>query len=199
MADTTIMSADSLKAFNRTHGIVGGLLAALVALLPMFTSIGPNSWKKCGAEGAAMPAAVPPAVTPPVSPAPAASVPAAVATTPAPAPAPAVVANDVPPAARVYFALDRFNVPGGVDTTLAQVVSYLKSHPAATAAVVGFHDERGSAEHNAMLANNRARSVRARLQRMGIAASRIATDKPQMTVGSGTYDEARRVEVSVKP
>jgi outer membrane protein OmpA-like peptidoglycan-associated protein len=199
MPNTRIMSADALKSFNRTHGIVGLLLAALLALLPFFTSIGPNSWKRCGssASGAALPAAAP-AVAPAVL-APTVTAPSVATDSVTVAPTPTSVANDVPPAARIYFALDRFNVPNGVDTTLSLVVSYLKSHPTAKAAVMGFHDERGSADHNAMLANNRARSVRARLQRAGIAADRIVTNTPQLTVGSGSNDEARRVEVSVMP
>jgi outer membrane protein OmpA-like peptidoglycan-associated protein len=61
-----------------------------------------------------------------------------------------------------------------------------------------FHDPTGNLEHNLELAKNRALAVRDFLVRQGIAQPRIDLAKPVETTGSGSLDEARRVEVSVR-
>jgi outer membrane protein OmpA-like peptidoglycan-associated protein len=208
------MTPESLSSFNKWHWILGLILAALLFLLPMFTSIGPNSWRACAtpavaaavapaATAALAPAAVapapvvaapPPVVTPPVVEAPK---PAVVAEAPKPAAAPV---GDIP-AARVYFALDRFRVPRDTRNTLSKVVSYLKANPNAKAVVTGFHDPQGKVTkaYNEALAQNRARAVQGALGVFGIPASRVVMERPQETTGTGSNDEARRVEVTVRP
>ncbi len=188
MENTYSLTPDSLRSFNRWHWIIALILLALLLLLPWIAGIGPNSWKECFAEMA--PAAVAPAAAAPVAAAPA---PAPVT----PAPAPAAVASP-PPAAKVYFALDKWDLPGDVDRTLADVVGYLREHADAKALVSGFHDPRGSVARNEELALNRARQVRAALEKAGIPNDRVVMNKPQVTTGTGTNEEARRVEVSVQ-
>jgi cytochrome c oxidase subunit II len=65
-------------------------------------------------------------------------------------------------------------------------------------AISGFHDKTGSAEANAELAKNRAKSVREVLRASGLAEDRILMDKPQETTGGADDKEARRVEVSIR-
>jgi outer membrane protein OmpA-like peptidoglycan-associated protein len=212
------MTPESLSSYNKWHWILGLILAALLFLLPMFTSIGPNSWRACATPAAA--AAVAPAATaaavapaapvatpaPVVAAAPAVAVPAPVAEAPKPAmvaeaPKAAAAAVGDLPAARVYFALDRYRVPRDTRNTLAKVVAYLKANPNAKAVVTGFHDPQGKVTkaYNEALAQNRARAVRGALGVYGIPASRVVLERPQETTGTGSNDEARRVEVIVRP
>ncbi|WP_396624586.1 OmpA family protein [Luteitalea sp.] len=198
MDTTHSLSPAAVRSLDRWHLLGALALLALLLLLPLLFGIGPNSWRTCAAEGAATMAA--PAVVAPTVAEPAASVaPAApaAAVTPAAEVAPAVA--DVPPAARVYFALDRTEAPADASTTMAAVIAYLKAHPSAKALVSGFHDPRGDVAHNQELALNRARTVRALLESAGIARDRVVMDKPQETTGTGSNEEARRVEVRVQP
>lgn len=124
----------------------------------------------------------------PAPPAAAASKPAATASAP----------MAVPPVARVYFGLDRTDLPDATDKTLAAVIAYLKARPSAKVALSGFHDPSGSKARNEALALNRARAVRDALERAGIARDRIVLQKPRSATGSGDASEARRVEVAVQ-
>jgi outer membrane protein OmpA-like peptidoglycan-associated protein len=208
MSDTALDN-DVNAGRDRLHLIVALILAALLLLLPFLFKIGPNSWKSCAvstpvAAAAPAPSAASPAEPVRVEPAPAASQPA-VETSPAAAPEPATVAEPAPvaaveappPAARVYFGLDRYSLPGDVEGTLAAVVDYLKRHPGAKVELKGFHDRRGRADHNRMLASNRATSVSDYLIASGIAGDRVVVAQPVETTGTGPHAEARRVEVSV--
>jgi K(+)-stimulated pyrophosphate-energized sodium pump len=195
---------------SKIYWVVALVLGLLLLLLPWLFNIGPNSWKQCAAPAGALtselaPAAVAePAAQAPLAaaePAPVEPMPAPAEAEPAPAApeaAPAPVTAAPPPAARVYFALDRYTVPSDADSTVADVVSYLKANPAAKARLAGFHDPQGrSVAYNRELANNRSRSVRAVLEAAGISRDRIEIDQPRETTGTGSNAEARRVEVSV--
>lgn len=205
MERTSIMNGDSLRSYNRWHLIVAAILAALLLLLPMVSSIGPNSWRACLPDGAA---AAPASVTT------MADTMSRTATVPTPTPAVvsvpaedsappnAITATppaDAPPAAKVYFATAKWDIPASSDSTVGAVVGYLKSHTAAKALVSGFHDPRGSEAANAALSFNRAKAVRDFLATLGIPADRVLLNKPQSTTGTGSNAEARRVEVSVQP
>ena len=187
------LSADSLRTYDRWHGIVGVVLGALLLLLPWTLGIGPNSWRDCLPAEAAAGSAVRPA---PATPAPLAPVtsPSAARTEPSPLAAAPI------PKATVYFELDKADLPNNTNTALADVVAYLKAHGSAKALVSGFHDGQGqSVTHNQELALNRARAVSTALDRAGIAPDRIVLSKPPDTLGSGPNDEARRVEVTIQP
>jgi outer membrane protein OmpA-like peptidoglycan-associated protein len=192
MDSTYHLSPASLRTWHRWHLLVALALAALLLLLPWLFGIGPNSWRDClggsvtGATHDSAPAVV--------------SAPAPTVTQATPPAAPVVApAADALPVARVYFALDKFDLPADTGGTLAEVIAYLKANPAARALVSGFHDPRGNTSANQELAHNRARAVRGALEAAGIAVARIVMDKPQETTGTGPNDEARRVEVRVQP
>jgi outer membrane protein OmpA-like peptidoglycan-associated protein len=196
MSDNNLaLTPSGLRSFNRWHWILMLILAALLLLLPMFTSIGPNSYLKCGAPAATAVAPVAP-VAAPVAP------PVVVAPAPAPEPAPKPPAPALPappPAAKVYFASDKYVLPDTAAATLAPIVDYLKAHPSAKALISGFHDPRGDKAYNEELALNRARSVRTSLEKSGIDKARIDMAKPADSTGTGPNPEARRVEVSIAP
>jgi outer membrane protein OmpA-like peptidoglycan-associated protein len=186
--DNLALTPSGLRSFNKWHWILSLLLLALLFVLPWFFNIGPNSWKT---DCAPKPVVAAPA------PAPVVVAPAPVVAPPPPAPTAAVPAP--PPAAQVYFASDKFALPATAATTLAPVVEYLKANGSAKALISGFHDPRGDKAYNEELALNRARAVRADLEKAGITKDRIEMAKPAETTGTGNLPEARRVEVSVVP
>ena len=61
--------------------------------------------------------------------------------------------------------------------------------------IAGFHDPSGDAAHNAELAKQRAKAVRAALTAQGGDAARVQLRKPEQTALGGPAEEARRVEV----
>lgn len=121
-----------------------------------------------------------------------------------PAPATAAVASadafvDAPLtgdlAGTLFFAVGSADMPADAAATIDTVRQALAAAPARKAVLSGFHDVTGGAALNAELAKNRAKAVRAALQASGIDPARIALRKPESTLGDGSNQEARRVEV----
>jgi outer membrane protein OmpA-like peptidoglycan-associated protein len=119
---------------------------------------------------------------------------------PAPALEPLAAVPTEPPAAApkaiVYFNVDESTLPASGVESLSAVVDYLKANPAATATVSGYHDPTGDLAANAALAKSRADAVRESLVTSGVEESRIEMHKPVVTEGTGTEEQARRVEVT---
>ncbi len=124
--------------------------------------------------------------------------PAAVEPAPAPVPEPEVGAPSTRPTGTVYFDVDQSALPAGSETALSAVIAYLKANPASTAVISGYHDPTGDQAANEELAKNRAGSVRDALVAAGVEESRINMEKPVVTTGEGTLEDARRVEVTVR-
>ena len=128
--------------------------------------------------------------------------PAAVVTAPVVAPAPA---NEPTPTAaelpvgRVFFDVGKSDqwIDGG--DSIATVAAYVKLHDGAKVAISGYHDPSGNKDHNQQLAKERAIVVHDALIAAGVAADRIALEKPVETTGTGDPRDARRVEVTIKP
>lgn len=189
------------------HKWVAILLALLLALM-WWLGYGPGG-SKCNpaAQEAAAPTAPTPApiaaAVPQAAPAPDEKAPEPVAAAPLTPPAPVPTAaltmklEASVPAARVYFGLDKTNLPADVDKTLAAVATYLKANTDSKASISGFHDPSGNKDLNEELAVNRARAVRGELEKLGIVNDRVIMAKPIETTGSGKPAEARRVEVTV--
>jgi K(+)-stimulated pyrophosphate-energized sodium pump len=180
------------------------IILALLLILLWWMGYGP--WgSKCNpglaeapAPTAATPAPIAAAPTP--TPAPVAKAPEPAAAAPAAPPAAPTLTMKPEasvPAAKVYFGLDKTNLPGDVDKTLAAVVAYLKTNADSKASVSGFHDPSGDKAHNEDLALNRARAVRGELEKLGIPNDRVIMEKATETTGTGKPAEARRVEVTV--
>ena len=176
------------------------ILLALLLLGLWLMGYGPGGSKCAPAAATAMaaPAAAPvQSAPPPVEPATAPPVAAVAAGAAAAATTAALATVTSVPAAKLYFAVDKTDLPDDTTATLAKVVAYLKANSDAKASVSGFHDPSGSAARNEELALNRARAVRGALDQLGIPKERVMMQKPQQTSGSGKPAEARRVEVSV--
>ena len=175
------------------------LLLALLLLGLWLMGYGPGG-SKCApvaATAMAVPAAPPQPAPPPVESVTAPPVAAVAAGAAAVASTAAMATVTSVPVAKLYFAVDKTDLPDTTNATLAEVVSYLKANSDAKASISGFHDPSGSAARNEALALNRARAVRGALDQLGIPKERVLMQTPQQTSGPGKPAEARRVEVSV--
>ena len=113
----------------------------------------------------------------------------------APAAAPvAVVAVDV---VKIYFDTGKADLPGDATQKLAPIVAKAKADANTKVAVSGFHDATGNVDQNRELAKQRAMAVRDALKAAGVPEDRVDLKKPELTQGSGSDAEARRVEVRV--
>jgi outer membrane protein OmpA-like peptidoglycan-associated protein len=135
---------------------------------------------------------------PEVAPTPAPQVESTPAPEPPPMPEPAPAAATTP-SAIYYFDVDKFELPVAREGSLESVIEYLKANPSAVASVSGFHDPTGDKAHNEELAKQRATSVHDALIAGGVTESQIEMVKPVETTGGGDLEEARRVEVTIRP
>lgn len=191
MTTNTLSLFPRWGSIGRWHTVIGWLLGlSLVAL--WLAGYGPG-----GSACVPGPSA---SVSTPAASAPAPTTTPATAAIAAAAPAVATpAAAAAPPDAKVYFALDKFDMPDEPVPALAAVIAYLQANPNAKATISGFHDPTGNKAHNEELALNRARTVRSTMEAAGISRDRVVMAKPAETTGTGEAREARRVEVSVQP
>ena len=102
------------------------------------------------------------------------------------------------PLDKIYFALGKSELPANAGDAVAKAVATLAAKPQGIVLLSGFHDLSGDPARNAELARERAQAVRAALQAAGVAGERIKLRKPESTLGGGTAEEARRVEIRVQ-
>lgn len=103
------------------------------------------------------------------------------------------------PMLTVYFDTGKSEVSNDLSAAATGVKAYLDGNPTATLAVSGYNDPSGNAAANAELSKQRAQSVKAALERLGIAADRVVLEKPAETTTTNVDAEAaRRVEVTVR-
>jgi peptidoglycan-associated lipoprotein len=75
----------------------------------------------------------------------------------------------------VYFAYDKYDLSSEAISTLQSIAAFLKDHPTLKILIEGNADERGSAEYNIGLGDNRARAAKNYLTGYGIAVGQIET------------------------
>jgi len=73
----------------------------------------------------------------------------------------------------VFFDYDSYDLRPDAQTSVTQAASYLAAHPAIRVVIGGYCDDRGSAEYNLALGENRANAARTALVNAGVAASRL--------------------------
>lgn len=100
--------------------------------------------------------------------------------------------------AKVYFAVGATALDDADKGVVAKTLEALGANPKAIVLLSGFHDPSGDPARNAELAKQRAMSVRDALVAGGVAAERVKMRKPESTVGAGTPEEGRRVEIRVQ-
>lgn len=117
-------------------------------------------------------------------------------------PLPGATAMEIVPVgealAKVYFGVDQAALSEGDRGVVTQTKEALAANPKAIVLLSGFHDASGDPQHNAQLAKARAQSVRDALVAGGIAAHRVKFRKPESSLGSGSPEEGRRVEIRVQ-
>ncbi len=72
-----------------------------------------------------------------------------------------------------FFDYDSYELRPDAQASVAQAASYLAAHPAIRVVIGGYSDERGSAEYNLALGENRANAARTALISAGVPASRL--------------------------
>jgi peptidoglycan-associated lipoprotein len=73
----------------------------------------------------------------------------------------------------IFFDYDSYELRPDASTSVTQASSYLNAHPGIKVVIGGYCDDRGSAEYNLALGENRANSARAALVSAGVSASRL--------------------------
>lgn len=101
------------------------------------------------------------------------------------------------PIAKLYFDRGSSQFPADNKLSLSDIISYLHQNVSAKAVLSGFHDSSGNLVNNQKLSLARARTVSRLLQDAGISSARIVIAKPAQTEGTGSPEEARRVEVKI--
>lgn len=120
------------------------------------------------------------------------------------APVAAVVAgdSDIAPVgealAKVFFEVGSATLAAEAQAVVAKTVAALAAKPDGIVLLSGFHDLSGDPAKNAELAKQRASAVRDALVAGGVDASLVKLRKPESTVGSGSPEEGRRVEIRVQ-
>ncbi|HMV00208.1 MAG TPA: OmpA family protein [Rhodocyclaceae bacterium] len=100
--------------------------------------------------------------------------------------------------AKVYFALGKSDLDAKDRDVVTKTTEALAAKPDAIVLLSGFHDPSGDAAQNAELAKSRALAVKEALVAGGIAADRVKMRRPESTVGTGSPEEGRRVEIRVQ-
>jgi len=100
--------------------------------------------------------------------------------------------------AKVYFAVGAAALDDADKGVVAKTLEALAANPKAIVLLSGFHDPSGDPARNAELAKQRAMAVRDALVAGGVATERVKFRKPESTVGAGSAEEGRRVEIRVQ-
>jgi peptidoglycan-associated lipoprotein len=72
-----------------------------------------------------------------------------------------------------FFDFDSYELRPDAQAAISKAAAYLAAHPAIRVLIGGFADERGSAEYNLALGENRANAARTALVNAGIAPGRL--------------------------
>lgn len=100
--------------------------------------------------------------------------------------------------AKVYFAVGSAALGEGDLMVVARTVDALAAKSDGIVLLSGFHDASGDPQQNAELARQRAQAVRDALVAGGVAAEKVRMRRPESTLGSGSAEEGRRVEIRVQ-
>ncbi|MGI4830462.1 MAG: OmpA family protein [Janthinobacterium lividum] len=73
----------------------------------------------------------------------------------------------------IFFGYDSYDLQAESQTTIASSARYLEAHPGIRVVIAGYCDDRGSAEYNITLGENRANSAKEALVSAGLSPDRI--------------------------
>ena len=103
----------------------------------------------------------------------------------------------------MFFDYDSFDVRADAQNTAAAAASFMVAHPDLRILIGGYADERGSAEYNLALGENRANSAKSALVTAGVAPGRIRVvsygkEKQFCTESNDTcWQENRRAQFTI--
>jgi peptidoglycan-associated lipoprotein len=103
----------------------------------------------------------------------------------------------------VFFDYDSFDLRPDAQTSAAAAAAYLRAHPSVRVLITGYCDERGSAEYNLALGENRANAAKAALIGAGVEAGRVRAfsvgkEKQFCTEANETcWQENRRAQFTI--
>jgi outer membrane protein OmpA-like peptidoglycan-associated protein len=126
----------------------------------------------------------------PPAPAPTARAPA----TTAPAPAPAATTMTALPVA-VFFEVGKFDILEDGKAKIKAAADAIKSGKVGKVELTGFTDKTGDVAANEELAKNRAKAVKDALVAEGVTEGIIVMQPPAYVTGTGSDNQARRVEI----
>ena len=75
----------------------------------------------------------------------------------------------------IFFGYDSYEIQPEAQTSISQAAQYLQNHPGIRIVIGGYCDDRGSAEYNITLGENRANAAKQALVAAGISPDRIRT------------------------
>ena len=73
----------------------------------------------------------------------------------------------------IFFDYDSYDLRPDAAASVAEAAAYLAAHPSIKVVIGGYCDDRGSAEYNLALGENRANAARTALVSAGVPASRL--------------------------
>ncbi len=73
----------------------------------------------------------------------------------------------------IFFAYESYTIEPDTESVIAEAAQYLQAHPSIRITIGGYCDDRGSAEYNITLGENRANSAKTALVQAGISPERI--------------------------
>lgn len=73
----------------------------------------------------------------------------------------------------IFFGYDSYDLSPEADASITSAAAYLNAHPAIKILIGGYCDDRGSAEYNITLGENRANAAKTALVSAGVSAGRI--------------------------
>jgi peptidoglycan-associated lipoprotein len=117
-------------------------------------------------------------------------------------PAPPPLADHYGP---IYFDFDAALVRDDARTTLQGLGDFLSQNPARRVTITGHTDERGTEEYNIALGDERAKSAKLYLVRLGVSAERVNTvsygkGRPAVDgAGEDSWSKNRRDEFELSP
>lgn len=94
---------------------------------------------------------------------------------------------------KFYFALNKAELALGSAAALDDLIAGARK--GGKLLISGYHDPSGDQARNIELARQRAFAVRSILKSAGVSDSQIEVKNPEQMLGSGSAEEARRVEV----
>ena len=73
----------------------------------------------------------------------------------------------------IFFGYDSYDIEGDGQSSISESARYLVAHPAIKVLIAGYCDDRGSAEYNITLGENRANSAKTALVSAGVSPDRV--------------------------